>query len=380
MKKFITAFDSFKGTMSAVDACEQASGGIRAVFPQAQVVTVPIADGGEGTADAFRHCLPGEEILEIVTSAVFAPIHARYTVMKDGKAIIEVASAAGLPQAVASGIPLNPMNTTTYGVGELIRGSLKHGCRELILGLGGSATNDGGVGILSALGARFFDGSGKKIRPTGGGLEKLARIDLSGLDPRLKECKITLACDVDNPLCGPEGASAVFGPQKGATPEQVKALDENLLRFAGLIEAAGGRDVLSLKGGGAAGGIAAGLFGFLDVELKSGIDLLFETIGFETLLRGADLVFTGEGKMDLQSARGKAPAGVGKWAKAAGVPVVAVVGDVGDGYEAILDFGVKAVFSINHLAKPYPEIKARAYQDLKDTVENICRLLAAEGF
>lgn len=369
--KIVTAMDSFKGTMSSIEACERVKNGVQDVIPDAEVVCIPVADGGEGTVEAFHYVLGGELVRATVTGPLFEPVEAEYLILPDGRtAVVEMAAASGLPLV---GERKNPLKTTTKGTGELLRHAAERGCTHILLGLGGSATNDGGAGALAALGIRLLDAAGAEIEPTGGGLSALSRIDLSGMAACMKECRITLLCDVDNPLCGENGASAVYGPQKGADEAQVVQLDRNLRQLAACIRQTTGREVETLPGGGAAGGIAAGLAGFFEVELRPGIQLLLETIGFQKLAAGADLVITGEGRIDFQSVRGKVPYGIGMAARTAGVPAIVIAGDMGSGYDAIYDCGIEAVFSINHLAKPYREVRERSPEDLQDTVRNLAR-------
>ena len=369
--KFVIAIDSFKSTMTSKIACETAAEGIKAVFPDSEIVLVPTADGGEGTAQAFLSVLGGQVIKKTVTGPEFCPVEAEYVILPNKTAVVEMAAASGLPLVTVK----NPEKTTTYGTGELIADAIKRGCKNIILGLGGSATNDGGVGALSALGVKFIKADGTQITPTGGGLSELADIDVSGISEEMKNCRFTVACDVENTLCGEKGASAVYGPQKGATPEAVKRLDGNLKHFAGVVQKKVGKDILNLNGGGAAGGFAAGFSAFFEAELKSGIKLLLETVRFDALIKDADYIFTGEGRVDSQSAYGKVLSGIGAYAQAAGVPVIAVAGDVSPDYKAVLSCGITAVFSINHLAVPFETAKLSSVENLRDTVTNICRLI-----
>lgn len=373
--KIVTAMDSFKGTMSSIAACERVKNGVLDVIPDAKVYCIPVADGGEGTVEAFHYVLGGELVETTVTGPLFEPVEAEYLILPDGKtAVVELAAASGLPLV---GERKNPMKTTTKGTGELLLHAAERGCTHILLGLGGSATNDGGAGALAALGVALLDADGAAVEPTGGGLSVLDRIDPAGMAACIKACKITLLCDVDNPLCGENGASAVYGPQKGADEAQVAVFDQGLHQMAACIRRATGREVEHLPGGGAAGGIAAGLAGFCEVEMRPGIQLLLQTIGFQEIIAGADLVITGEGRIDFQSVRGKVPHGIGLAAKKAGVPAIVIAGDMGNGYDAIYDYGIEAVFSINHLAKPYQEVRERSPEDLQDTVRNLMRFWRA---
>ncbi len=373
MIKFVVAFDSFKSTMTSKTACETAAFAIRSVFPDSEIIVVPAADGGEGTAQAFLSVLGGEIIKKTVTGPEFRPVEAEYAILPNKTAVVGMATASGLPLVTVK----DPEKTTTYGTGELIADAVNRGCKEIILGLGGSATNDGGVGALSALGVKFLKADGNPINPTGGGLSELEDIDMSGISEAARNCRFTVACDVENTLCGEKGASAVYGPQKGATPEAVKRLDANLKHFAELVQKKVGKDILTLKGGGAAGGFAAGFSAFFQAELKSGIKLLLETVRFDEIIKDADFIFTGEGRVDSQSACGKVISGIGAYAQKAGVPVIAVAGDVSPDYESVLKHGVTAVFSINHLAVPFETAKLSSAENLRDTVTNICRLIKA---
>ena len=369
--KIVTAMDSFKGTMSSIEACERVKNGVQDVIPDAEVCCIPVADGGEGTVEAFHYVLGGELVRTTVTGPLFEPVEAEYLVLPDRKtAVIEMAAASGLPLV---GERKNPMKTTTKGTGELLLHAAERGCTHILLGLGGSATNDGGAGALAALGIGLLNAGGTAIEPTGGGLAELDRMDPVGMAGCMRACTITLLCDVDNPLCGENGASAVYGPQKGADEAQIAVLDRGLHKMAECIRRATGREVEQLPGGGAAGGIAAGLAGFFEVEMRPGIQLLLETIGFEGIIADADLVVTGEGRIDFQSVRGKVPYGIGMAAKKAGVPAIVIAGDMGKGYDAIYGCGIEAVFSINHLAKPYQEVRERSPEDLQDTARNLAR-------
>ncbi len=376
MNKFVLIPDSFKGTLSSAQVCGEMEAAIRRHIPGAVVRSIPVADGGEGTCDAFLAALGGEKYPLTVTGPLHAPVEAFWAHLPNGKAVVEMAACAGLPLV---GDEKDPEKTTTYGVGELLKAALDAGERDIVLGLGGSATNDGGAGMACALGVRFYTAAGEAFVPTGGTLQNIARIDASGLDSRLKEAKITAMCDVDNPLCGPQGAAAVFGPQKGADPAMVQRLDAGLAHYAALLARDVGAEVLGLPGGGAAGGLGAGAVAFLGSQLQSGITTVLDTVGFEEEIRDADLIFTGEGKLDSQSLRGKVVCGVAKRAQTLGVPVIAVVGDVGDNIETVYDQGVAAVFSTNRVAVPFKEAKLRAKRDLQDTMDNIIRLLTLGG-
>lgn len=345
MQKIIVAPDSFKGSLSAIEVAAAMEAGIRQVFTEATVCQLPIADGGEGTVAAMVAATGGEIRRTKVTGPLGEPIYAAWGILGDGMtAVIEMAAASGLtlvPQGER-----NPALTTTFGTGELIRAALDAGLRKVVIGIGGSATNDGGAGMLQALGMRFTDAAGRELPPGGLALAHLAQVDNRGLDCRLAETEFKVACDVDNPLCGARGAAAVFGPQKGATPELVARLDAALRHYAERVHAATGRDIASVPGSGAAGGLGGGLLLLPQVQLLPGIDLVLDAVRFAELVQGSDLVITGEGRTDIQTTYGKAPVGVAKIAQAHGVPVVCLSGGLGEGHQAVEDCGIQAVMSI----------------------------------
>ena len=346
INKIVIACDSFKGSCSAVDVTAYLERGLKRVRPELEVVKVPVADGGEGTVDALLFATGGERIAVQVSDPLGRPITANFGILPDGTAALEMAAASGLTLLTRD--ERDPRIASTFGTGQLIRAALDRGCRRLILGIGGSATNDGGTGMASALGARFLDGDNNPLPPGGAALARLNRIDVSELDPRLKECEIIVACDVTNPLCGPNGASAVYGPQKGAGPETVRELDQALARYAAVLARDLGCDVADVPGAGAAGGLGAGLLAFCGAQIRSGIDSVLDAVRFETLLDGADLVITGEGAVDRQTLFGKVPAGVATRARAAlpGIPVIAVAGTLGNGYEEAHNCGIDFMTSI----------------------------------
>lgn len=349
--RFLIAPDSFKGSLSALAAAQCMERGARAVFPQAVCDLLPMADGGEGTVDAMVGATGGSLRSLTVSGPLGTPVTARFGILGDGKtAVIEMAAASGLP--LLRNEELDPLRASTYGTGELIRAALAelhtgrrgHAQRpRLIIGIGGSATNDGGAGAAQALGARFLNKAGRDIPPGGAALANLAAIDLAALDPLLKETELLVACDVDNPLCGRRGASAVFGPQKGATPEMVTQLDEALAHYAVLAAEVTGRDIAELPGAGAAGGLGAGLLFFTRALLKPGIEIVLEATDFITRAKNADIVLTGEGRSDFQTAYGKAPVGVAREAKRFGKPVICISGALGDGVEAVYEQGIDAL-------------------------------------
>ncbi|MFU0831576.1 MAG: Glycerate 2-kinase [Oscillospiraceae bacterium] len=373
MKKVLLIPDSFKGTMSSIEICGIMKDTILKYFPHADVLSIPVADGGEGSVDAFLAANGGEKISLTVKGPYFEDIPAFYGKLPDGTAVVEMAAAAGLPLV---GENRSAGKTTTYGVGQLIAHAAESGCRKIIVGLGGSATNDGGTGAASALGVRFRDKNGKDFIPVGETLGNIASIDVSGMNPALHNVELITMCDIDNPLCGPRGAAAVFGPQKGATKEEVLQLDRNLEHLAEVVRKDLGKDILSLPGAGAAGGMGGGMAAFFDSHLQMGIETVLDTVHFDEQLSGADFVFTGEGKLDSQSMGGKVVIGVARRAKKQGVPLIAVVGDIGDEITQAYDEGVSAIFSINRVAIPFSEAKLRCRQDLTLTMDNLMRFFA----
>jgi glycerate kinase len=374
--RIIVAPDSYKGSITAIGVARAMERGIRKVFAQARVTALPIADGGEGTVEALVGASGGRFAHTPVLGPLGAPVSARWGILGDGRtAVMEMAAASGLPLLKPE--ERDPLTATTFGTGQMLKAALDQGISRLILGIGGSATNDGGTGFAAALGVRFLDADGRDLPPGGGALGRLARIDANGLDPRLQRLKITVACDVDNPLCGPRGASAVFGPQKGATPPMAALLDDALRRYGQVAEAATGRRVADLPGAGAAGGLGAGLLFFTRAELKPGIDIVLETLNFDQLCADADLVITGEGRSDYQTAYGKAPVGVASIAKKRGVPVICLSGGLGEGYEHIYARGVDAAAAVPPGPMSLEECLAGGERLVEDACERLCRVLAA---
>lgn len=344
--------------------------------PNTKITKIPVADGGEGSVDAFLSAVGGTKHEAKVQGPFGAEIDSFYGVLPDGTGIVEMAAAAGLPLV---GHRKDVANTTTYGVGQLISYALDQGIKRLVVGLGGSSTNDGGCGAAAALGVVFKDKDDHTFVPVGGTLKDIARIDVSGLDPRLNEIEITTMCDIDNPLTGEFGAAAVFGPQKGASPEMVARLDLGLKHLAEVVRKDLTIDMESLPGAGAAGGMGGGMVAFMNSSLEMGIDVVLDTVDFDHLVQSANFVFTGEGKIDTQSLRGKVVIGVARRAKVHEVPVFAIVGDIGDEVEPAYDLGVSGIFSINRVAIPFAEAKLRACSDLILTVDNIVRTLINVG-
>ena len=377
MKKAVLIPDSFKGTMSSSEICAVLSERLLAHYPDCQVVSIPVADGGEGTVDAFLEAVSGERVTVRVKGPYQEEIDSFYGIIQGDTAVIEMAAAAGLPMVEDR---KNPAATTTYGVGQLMRHAIQErGCKKIILGLGGSCTNDGGCGAAAALGVRFINAQGEEFLPTGGTLEQIQGIDVSAAAEALAGCQITVMCDIDNPMYGETGAAYIFGPQKGADEAMVRELDRQLRCLSEAIIKNLGRDVSALPGAGAAGAMGAGIVAFLGGELKQGIDAVLDTVGFEEIIRDADLILTGEGKIDSQSIRGKVVIGIARRAKPVGVPVVAVVGDIGDGVEPAYDMGVTAMFSINNVAVPFEKARLRSKRDLAATADNLFRLLRGMG-
>lgn len=370
LKKVVIAPDSFKESLSALEVAEAIERGFRQIFPQVQYVKLPMADGGEGTVDSMVAATGGEIVTVAVTGPLGQPVQAFYGLLGEGEtAVIEMAAASGLHLAPKA--QRDPRMTTSYGTGELIQAALDRGVKTIILGIGGSATNDGGAGMMQALGARLLDENRQALPPGGAALAQLAYIDLSGVDPRLQQVSITAACDVDNPLCGANGASAVFGPQKGATPEMVTQLDAALRHYGTLLEQATGREVINAPGAGAAGGMGAALLGMLNARLRPGIEIVIETLQLEEALRDADLVITGEGRLDSQSVHGKTPIGVARVAKRFGLPVIGIAGSLSKDYQVVHQHGIDAAFSVLDRVVSLEEALAEAADNLEVTARNV---------
>ncbi|MCM3040691.1 glycerate kinase [Paenibacillus motobuensis] len=374
-KTFVLAPDSFKESMTAKEVCIAMEKGLRKVYPQAKYIHVPMADGGEGTVQSLVDASSGTLYEKEVTGPLGQPVKAQFGILGDGvTAAIEMASASGIHLVTKE--TKNPLITTTYGTGELIAECLDRGVQQIIIGIGGSATNDGGAGMAEALGVKFLDSEGKSIPRGGGGLDKLATIDVSGLDPRLQEVSLIVASDVTNPLCGEHGASRVFGPQKGATPEMVLQLDNNLAHYSEVIQQQLGKDVRDYPGAGAAGGLGAGLLTFTRSTMQKGIEIVIEHTDLKNKLTEADYVFTGEGGIDFQTKFGKTPYGVAQAAKQLGKKVIAVAGYIGEGIDTLYDEGIDAVFGIVPGAADLEKALAEGAQNVERTCENIGRLIA----
>ena len=372
--KIIVAPQGFKATISGLEAARAIARGVSAALPDAETVLAPVADGGDGTLNALVDGTGGQVFTSTVTGPLGQPVEAQWGVMGDGRtAVIEMALASGItlvPQRRR-----NPRVTTTAGTGEILREALEGGYDRIIVGLGGSATNDGGAGMASALGARFLDSAGNPLPAGGSALARLDRVEVDGLHPGLRDATIVAATDVTNPLCGPEGASAVFGPQKGATPEVVQELDAALANYALVVARDLGRDVSEQPGAGAAGGLGAGLMAFTGAALQSGIDMVCEVLGFDALLEGADLVITGEGRADHSTIFNKAPVGVARHAQAHGVPTVLLAGGLGPGYEELYDHALAAVVCISDRPMSFDVSLSRTAELLESAAERTMRLL-----
>ncbi|MCI0667902.1 MAG: glycerate kinase [Methylococcaceae bacterium] len=374
--KIVIATDSFKENMTSLEVATAIEKGIREVIPDATCIKVPMADGGEGTVQALVDATSGRIVTKTVVGPLGERVEARYGFLGDGhSAVIEMAEASGLPLVPKA--KRDPLRTTTYGTGQLILDALDSGATEIIIGIGGSSTNDCGSGMAQALGVRYLDKNGVELSQyaSGGMLDQIAEIDTSGLDSRLRDVRIQVACDVDNPLCGERGASAVFGPQKGATPEMVKTLDSNLGYFADLIRSSLGIDVRELKGAGASGGLGAGLVAFCGATLKSGIDIVVEATGLEQALQGAHLAITGEGKVDFQTAFGKTPSGVARAAKKTNTPVVAIGGALADDARGVFQHGIDGLESAAARDMSLEEAIRNSRMHLQFAGERLARLL-----
>lgn len=368
--KIVIAPDSFKESMTALQAANAIEQGFREIFPDADIVKIPMADGGEGTVQALVDATDGEIVSVQVTGPLGEPVEAFFGLMGGGEtAVIEMAAASGIQLVPKE--KRNPLITTTRGTGELILAALDRGVKHIIVGIGGSATNDGGAGMAQALGARLLDADGQDIGFGGGELHRLASIDLGGLDARLKGVKIEAACDVNNPLTGPRGASAVFGPQKGATPDMVEALDRNLSHYAAIIERATGLRIMDIPGAGAAGGLGGGLLAFLSAKLRRGIEIVLDAVQFEERVQGAALVVTGEGKIDSQTVHGKTPMGVAQAAKKFGIPVIGIAGTVSQDSAVVHEHGIDALFSIVSGIVTWPEALENAEAYTRQTARNV---------
>ncbi len=371
--RILIAPDSFKGSNSSQQVADAIEEGIYHVFPEAEVEKIPIGDGGEGTVEALVAASEGEVVRLQVTGPLGSKVEASYGLLDPTTAVIEMASASGLV-LIPDG-EKDARITTTYGTGELILDALENGVEEIILAIGGSATNDGGTGMASALGYRFLDADGKVLPPGGAALASLKKIDTDGVDPRVSKAVFRVACDVNNPLTGPSGASTVYGPQKGASSEDVVELDSALLKLAEVVQGQMGLRLEETPGAGAAGGLGYGLLVFCGASMEAGIDLVLDAVNFEERLDSVDLVITGEGKLDGQTAYGKVPVGISRRAKKMGIPVLAIAGDIGDGIEEVYENGIDAVMSTVNRAMSLEEAMSRGRELLVDSAERAMRLI-----
>ena len=371
--KIVIASDSFKGSSSSLEVADAIEKGIRKVHPDAEVVKIPVADGGEGTVDTLVIGTGGKyEEIEII-GPLGKKIKARYGILEENIAVIEMAAASGL--TLVKEEELDPMVTTTYGTGQMIKDAIDKGCKKIFVGIGGSATNDGGVGMAQALGVSFKDKNGKEIGYGGGKLRDLWDIDISKIDKRLEDVEIIVISDVTNPLCGKDGASHIYGPQKGATPKMIQELDKNLRHYAIVLKEKVGKDILNTPGSGAAGGLGAGLMAFCNAKLYPGIEKILDINNIDEHLMDADLVITGEGKIDSQSIYGKVPVGVAKRAYKYSVPVVAIVGSVGEGASAVYEHGVNAIMDIIPRPMTLSEAMENAPALIEETAESAMRMM-----
>lgn len=377
MKHSIIVSDSFKGSLSSSQICGIAEKQIKTFFPECEVTAIPIADGGEGTVDSVLAICDGEKVTAATTGPFGEPVCASYGRLDETTAIIEMAAAAGLPMAEGR---LNPCKATTYGVGVMIDHAVKAGAKKIILGLGGSCSNDGGTGCAAALGARFLDEKGEPFLPTGGTLSRIKDIDLSDLKKNLAGVTLTAMCDVQNPLHGESGAAYVFAPQKGADPEMVRFLDTQLQAFGATVRRCLDIDICDMPGAGAAGGFGAGFVALMGGTLRSGIDVILDLADFDDKLTDCQLVITGEGRIDSQSVGGKAISGIARRTRWKNVPLIAVVGEIADDAECAYDLGVSAMFTINRKAVPFSESRGRSAENYEKTIADILRLLKATNY
>lgn len=374
MRRIVVAPDSFKESLEAGEVASAVARGVRKVVPEAEVMEIPLSDGGEGLVSALVKATGGQVLSSTVTGPLGRRVTARWGILGDGTtAVIEMAQASGL--ALVPQDRRNPLITTTYGTGELVCRALDAGCRKIIIGIGGSATHDGGAGMAQALGAKLLGPDDLEIGPGASGLERLSRIDTRGMDGRLKDTEIVVACDVDNPLCGPRGAAYTYALQKGASPDMLPRLDAALDHYARIVARDLGRDVRDIPGSGAAGGLGAGLMAFLGGKLRRGIELVMDIVGLENAVRGADLVITGEGEINNQTSYGKVPVGVARIAGIYGVPVVALVGSIGEGAHTVYEQGINAIMSIVPGPRPLSYCLENAAFLLEEAAERLMRLI-----
>ena len=371
MNKVVLIPDSFKGTLTSIEICTIISDKMNKYFPHCHVVSIPVADGGEGSVDCFLSALGGEKIFETVSSPYFEDMESFYGLIGD-TAVIEMAACAGLPLVEDR---KNPSLTTTYGVGQLIMSAAKKGCKKLIVGLGGSSTNDGGCGAAAAVGVKFYDKEGNEFIPVGKTLKDIDRIDLSHRAKELDNIEIITMCDIDNPMYGTKGAAYIFGPQKGADEKMVIVLDKGLKHLCDVIEKETDRNLKDVPGSGAAGAMGAGMIAFFNSKLQMGIETVLDAVKFDDIIADADMIFTGEGKLDTQSLRGKVVIGVGKRAKNKNIPVTVIAGGAAANIDEAYDMGVTSVFTINRLPEDFEISRYKSNENLEATIDNILRLI-----
>ena len=373
MRKAVIIPDSFKGTLSSVEICSILSGKIKEHFPHREVVAIPVADGGEGSVDCFLEALGGEKVSVSVKNPFFEELDSFYGLLQDGRtAVVEMAACAGLPLAEGR---KDPCKTTTYGVGQLILDAAERGAGKIIVGLGGSSTNDGGCGAAAAVGVKFYNAENEEFVPVGGTLNEIKRIEPSGRAKILDGVEIVTMCDIDNPMYGPAGASHVFGLQKGADPQMVLQLEEGVRHLADVIKRDLHQDLGEIPGTGAAGAMGAGMIAFFHSKLQMGIETVLDTVHFDSVISDADMVFTGEGKMDGQSLRGKVVIGVAGRAHKQNVPVTVIVGGAEEGIDAAYNVGVSSVFTINRMPEAFETSRYKSKENLAFTMDNILRLM-----
>jgi glycerate kinase len=371
LNKAVLIPDSFKGTLSSIEICTIISDKIYKHFPHCHVVSIPVADGGEGSVDCFLSALGGEKIVETVSSPYFEDMESFYGLI-DNTAVIEMAACAGLPLVEDR---KNPSLTTTYGVGQLIMAAAKKRCKKIIVGLGGSSTNDGGCGAAAAVGVKFYDKKGNEFIPIGKTLIDIDRIDLSHKAKELDNIEIITMCDIDNPMYGPTGAAYIFGPQKGADEKMILELDKGLKNLCDVIERETGKDLKDYPGSGAAGAMGAGMIAFFNSVLQMGIETVLDTVKFDEIIEDADMIFTGEGRIDSQSLRGKVVIGVGKRAKNKNIPVTVIAGGAANNIDDAYDMGVTSIFTINRLPEDFEISRHKSKENLEATIDNILRLI-----
>ena len=371
MNKVVLIPDSFKGTLTSIEICTIISDKMNKHFPHCHVVSIPVADGGEGSVDCFLSALGGEKIFETVSSPYFEDMESFYGLIGD-TAVIEMAACAGLPLVEDR---KNPSLTTTYGVGQLIMSAAKKGCKKLIVGLGGSSTNDGGCGAAAAVGVKFYDKEGNEFIPVGKTLIDIDRIDLSHRAKELDNIEIITMCDIDNPMYGTKGAAYIFGPQKGADEKMVIVLDKGLKHLCDVIEKETDRNLKDVPGSGAAGAMGAGMIAFFNSKLQMGIETVLDAVKFDDIIADADMIFTGEGKLDTQSLRGKVVIGVGKRAKNKNIPVTVIAGGAAANIDEAYDMGVTSIFTINRLPEDFEISRYKSKENLEATIDNILRLI-----